>query len=81
MDKIKFKQNEHIKMRIILPVLIVFACIIIVFLSGAVTIRKLSNKENIKQRIQGVEQLFQEYLSIITPKIKKNYRFGTYFYH
>ncbi|MDA3790854.1 MAG: hypothetical protein PF503_20460, partial [Desulfobacula sp.] len=59
----KIKQNEHIKMKIILPVLTFFTFIIIVFLAGVINIQKMSNKENVQQRVKGAGQLFQEYLS------------------
>ena len=63
MDQTKYHENEYIKMRIILPVLTIFVFIIIISISGMIGIQRMSNKENAKQRIQGVEQLFHGYLS------------------
>jgi len=60
------KQSENtgnIKFKIIFPILIVFVFIIIICLTGILNIHKTSNKENVKQKIQGVDYLFQTYVS------------------
>ena len=60
----KLSENTgNIKLKIILPVLIVLIFIMIVSFAGILNIYKTSNKDNLKQRIQGVEYLFQQYLS------------------
>ncbi|MCP3875417.1 MAG: hypothetical protein GY699_19965, partial [Desulfobacteraceae bacterium] len=63
MNQRKYVHDDNIKIKIILPVLITFAFILVGVMAGMFSIQKISNKEQIKNKIQGVEQLFQEYLS------------------
>jgi len=55
--------NANIRLKIILPVLIVLVIILACFITGIINIHKISARENIKQKMQGVERLFQGYLS------------------
>ncbi|MDM8535220.1 response regulator [Desulfobacterales bacterium HSG17] len=63
MNQKQSENTENIKFKIIFPILIIFVFIIIICITGMLNIHTTSNKENVKQKIQGVDYLFQTYLS------------------
>jgi len=63
MDQIKYDQNRHLKFKILFPVLITLVCILVSFMIGIISVQKMTSKKYVKQKIKGVDQLFQGYLS------------------